>query len=66
MLGIYHSHPNHPAKPSETDFKFAWPNLSYTVMSVQDGVTNIITSWRLLMEGSEKVKFIEETITIKE
>lgn len=66
ILGIYHSHPNHPAKLSETDFKFAWPNLSYSVLSVQDGNADLMTSWRLEMNGSEKVKFIEEKIQLEE
>ncbi|MFV2015077.1 MAG: Mov34/MPN/PAD-1 family protein, partial [Candidatus Heimdallarchaeota archaeon] len=66
LLGIYHSHPNHPAKLSETDFKFAWPNLSYTVLSVQQGTADLMTSWRLEMNGSEKVKFIEEKIILED
>ncbi|MHA2097343.1 MAG: Mov34/MPN/PAD-1 family protein [Candidatus Kariarchaeaceae archaeon] len=66
ILGIYHSHPNHPAKLSETDFKFAWPNLSYAVLSVCKGKADLMTSWRLEMNGSEKVKFYEEKIQLEE
>lgn len=66
FLGIYHSHPNHPAKLSETDFKFAWPNLSYAVLSVQEGKADLMTSWRLEMNEAEKVKFVEETIQMEE
>ncbi len=66
FLGIYHSHPNHPAQLSVTDFKFAWPNLSYAVLSVQDGKADLMTSWRLEMNEAEKVKFIEEKIQLEE
>ncbi len=62
ILGIYHSHPNHPAKLSETDFKFAWPNLSYLVISVNNGKAEKMSSWRLEMDGAEKVKFKQEKI----
>jgi len=60
MIGIYHSHPDHPAKPSEYDRNHAWPNLSYMVMRTTKGVTEEITSWTL---DSNK-QFIEETINI--
>ena len=53
-------------KLSETDFKFAWPNLSYAVLSVQNGKADLMTSWRLEMDGSEKVKFIKETIKLED
>lgn len=66
ILGIYHSHPNHPAKLSETDFKFAWPNLSYAVLAVTEGKAKEMTSWRLEMNGSEKVKFKNEEIHLEE
>ncbi len=36
VVGIYHSHPNAPAKPSQFDTARAWPNLSYVVMEVRD------------------------------
>lgn len=58
MIGIYHSHPNHPAKPSETDLKFAWPNLSYIVLRVDDGKADKITSWTL-QQTNETKKFVE-------
>lgn len=66
ILGIYHSHPNHPAKLSETDFEFAWPNLSYAVLTVTKSKAKEMTSWRLEMNGSEKVKFIHEEIQLEE
>ena len=59
LLGIYHSHPKHPAIPSETDRRSAQPFFSYLIISVLE--TNIITlrSWRL----NESEQFDEEKIT---
>ena len=61
MIGIYHSHPNHPAKPSESDRKSAWPNQSYMIISVKDGKSGDIRSWRKLSRDEE---FQEESIEI--
>src|ERR1700712_3452716 len=37
LLGVYHSHPNHPAIPSEHDRIAAQPFFSYVIVSVRDG-----------------------------
>jgi proteasome lid subunit RPN8/RPN11 len=47
LLGIYHSHPNHPAIPSELDRVAAQPYFSYIIVSVMDGKTDHIRSWIL-------------------
>ena len=47
LLGFYHSHPDHPAKPSQTDLDYAWPFFSYVIVSVREGVSGDMTSWRL-------------------
>jgi proteasome lid subunit RPN8/RPN11 len=47
LLGIYHSHPNHPAIPSETDRISAQPWFSYLIISVLSGKIDQIRSWRL-------------------
>ncbi|AFC24752.1 Mov34/MPN/PAD-1 family protein [Saprospira grandis] len=47
LLGIYHSHPNHPAIPSIHDLKQAVPYFSYIILSVQEGQAAELTSWRL-------------------
>jgi proteasome lid subunit RPN8/RPN11 len=47
VLGFYHSHPDHPAEPSEYDREHAWPVYSYVIASVgEDGVTEM-RSWVL-------------------
>ena len=47
IVGFYHSHPNHPAKPSEFDRDHAWPNWTYIIMSIMDGKPSEITAWTL-------------------
>ncbi|MEM7101807.1 MAG: M67 family metallopeptidase [Bacteroidota bacterium] len=47
LLGVFHSHPNHPAIPSEHDLKQALPYFSYLIVSVMNRVAVKATSWRL-------------------
>ena len=59
LLGIYHSHPKHPAIPSETDRLSAQPFFSYLIISVLENKTISLRSWRL----NESVQFEEEKIS---
>jgi S-sulfo-L-cysteine synthase (O-acetyl-L-serine-dependent) len=52
LLGFYHSHPDHPAEPSQFDLEHAWPNLSYLIISVQQGQPKVARSWRLKADRS--------------
>jgi proteasome lid subunit RPN8/RPN11 len=47
LLGFYHSHPDHPARPSQYDLDHAWPFFSYIIVSVRAGVPEDMTSWTL-------------------
>jgi len=47
LLGIYHSHPLHPAIPSEHDLKQALPNFSYIILAVEEEEVKALRSWRL-------------------
>lgn len=47
VVGVWHSHPDHPAQPSETDRQLAWPGWSYVILSVQAGRVVALRSWRL-------------------
>ena len=47
LAGFYHSHPDHPARPSETDLAQAWPNLTYIIVAVREGRPEDLRSWRL-------------------
>lgn len=61
LLGIYHSHPNHPALPSIHDLQQAVPFFSYFIWSIQDRQATDLTSWRLNEENQE---FDEEKILV--
>ena len=47
LAGFYHSHPDHPARPSETDLAQAWPNLTYIIVAVRDGRPEDLRFWQL-------------------
>ncbi len=61
LLGFYHSHPDHPAKPSQYDLDHAWPSFSYVIVSVMAGQDQLLTSWQLQADRSA---FDEETVEI--
>lgn len=52
VIGFYHSHPNHPASPSETDRDWAAPWYLYMIQSVQNGQPDNLTVWQLNEDGS--------------
>ena len=52
LLGFYHSHPDHPAEPSQFDLEHAWPNMSYLIISVRQGQPKEARSWRLKADRS--------------
>ena len=52
LIGFYHSHPDHPARPSQYDLDHAWPFFSYVIVSVRAGVSEDMTSWRLREDRS--------------
>ena len=47
VLGFYHSHPDHPARPSEFDREHAWPFYSYVIVAIAQGKPVDMTSWVL-------------------
>ena len=59
LLGFYHSHPDHPAVPSQYDLDHAWPSFSYVIVSVMAGEPGDLRSWRLRDDRSQ---FDEEGI----
>jgi len=62
ILGFFHSHPDHPANPSQFDSEMAWPNYSYLILSVLGGNEVAARSW---IFDEESRKFFEEDIVIK-
>jgi proteasome lid subunit RPN8/RPN11 len=47
LLGFYHSHPDHPARPSQFDLDHAWPTFAYVIVSVASGTSGDLTVWWL-------------------
>ena len=47
VIGIYHSHPDNPAVPSEFDRAIAWSSYSYIIVSVEQGQATDLKSWTL-------------------
>jgi len=59
VLGFYHSHPDHPAEPSEYDRDHAWPGYSYIIASVSESGVEDMRSWAL---KDDRSGYDEETI----
>lgn len=62
VVGFYHSHPDHPAKPSATDLAEAtFPGYAYVIVSVNRGEPGEIRSWSL---KDDRSGFEEQPIEI--
>lgn len=61
IIGIYHTHPDHPDEPSKTDLMFAQPDMSYIIISINNGKAENWRSWELDLEKNE---FKEEKVEI--
>jgi proteasome lid subunit RPN8/RPN11 len=63
VVGWYHSHPDHPAEPSQYDRDHAWPWYSYIIVSVANGEPQRMTSWRLT---DDRAGFTPEDLEIRQ
>ncbi len=61
LIGVFHSHPDHPNHPSEFDREWAQPFFSYVITNVESGKARESRSWRLVEDRS---RFEEEKIQI--
>jgi proteasome lid subunit RPN8/RPN11 len=61
VVGNYHSHPDHPAVPSQYDLEHLapWPTMSYIVVSVREGKASDLRSWEL---EADRSRFEEESV----
>ncbi|HEY46642.1 MAG TPA: M67 family metallopeptidase [Anaerolineae bacterium] len=62
ILGVFHSHPDHPAEPSEFDLQWALPWFSYLITSVDRGQALDSRSWRL---NDDRSQMIEEVLHVQ-
>lgn len=61
VVGVFHSHPDHPDQPSEFDRDWALPGFSYLITSVESGKVTSSRAWQL---ASDRSTFIEDDILI--
>lgn len=62
VIGIWHTHPDHPAEPSATDLAAAWEEYAYLIVSVTaEGVVDL-RSWQI-RRGAFEEQIIEESET---
>jgi proteasome lid subunit RPN8/RPN11 len=61
VVGFYHSHPDHPAAPSQFDLEHAWPVYSYIIVSVREGRAVDLRSWEM---EADRSRFNEEEISV--
>ena len=59
VIGFYHSHPDHPAAPSDYDKDHALPFYSYVIVSIEQGKAKELTSWELT---ADRTVFLPEKI----
>jgi len=65
IVGFYHSHPDHPARWSQTDFAEAhWLGSSYVITSVNQGIADVTNSFVLVGSSEETKKFVDEAIEV--
>ena len=62
VIGVFHSHPDHPNEPSEFDRDWAMPWFSYMITSVNGGQASGSRSWRLT---DDRATFQEELIQVR-
>ena len=61
ILGIYHSHPDHPPRPSDFDLERALPFYTYVITEVRSGGAGKSRAWRL---AEDRGRFEEESLTV--
>lgn len=65
IVGFYHSHPDHPARWSQTDLAEAhWVGCSYVITSVENGRASVTNSFALEGSSEEDKHFADEQIRV--
>ena len=65
IVGFYHSHPDHPAQWSKTDFAEAhWLGCSYVITAVEEGVAQATNSFLLTGSGEDDKAFEDEAVEV--
>jgi proteasome lid subunit RPN8/RPN11 len=67
IVGFYHSHPDHPARWSQTDFEEAhWIGCSYVITSVENGKATLTNSFALTGTKEEDKALVNEEVVVSE
>ncbi len=66
ILGFYHSHPNHPAVPSNFDINASWPYYSYLILSVKGNAAKSVVDIKSYLMPDKDTKPLTENIVIKQ
>lgn len=61
IIGFFHSHPDHPARPSAFDREHAWPWYAYLIVSVEDGRA---VDWRVWELQEDRSAFVEQPLEV--
>ena len=65
IVGFYHSHPDHPARWSKTDFEEAhWVGCSYIITMIDKGKATVTNSFLLTGTSEEDKKFLDEQVEV--
>ncbi|MFZ0662066.1 MAG: M67 family metallopeptidase [Acidobacteriaceae bacterium] len=65
IVGFYHSHPDHPAQWSKTDFDEAhWLGCSYVITAVEKGIAQATNAFLLIGTGEDDKAFAYETVEV--
>ena len=68
LVGVFHSHPDHPPRPSQFDLNVAQPNFSYLITSVREGSAVETLAWRLQGQrhevGEDDIEFVQEKLEV--
>jgi len=61
IIGVYHSHPDCPARPSPTDLGSAWEGFAYPIISVCDGKARDMLCWTVNEENTafQNIRIVE-------
>jgi proteasome lid subunit RPN8/RPN11 len=66
IVGFYHSHPDHPAQWSKTDFAEAhWLGCSYVITAVTNGIAQQTNSFLLTGTSEDDKSFLDEQIQVE-
>lgn len=63
LVGIYHSHPDHPSRPSQYDLEHAWPWYAYLILAVHSGKAGSLDAWEM---RDDRSAFDESELIITE